>query len=161
MTKATKAGPSWDPRVRTMVAVLASALLLAGCYGPDKRLPPEWKGRDLTKPGWTNTTLQPEYTLVLEYPKESGDKIAWDFLTANGYVYFQVLKSEGKASTKLVGRHADDEKDSLTTPSAGVYQIVWMNDAPFPLSFTWQTSEGYSQRLYPPNEGPGCTILLC
>lgn len=141
--------------------IMASAL--AGCSGESgPQLPAEWRGRDLRQPGWTNTTLQPEWTLVLEYPMSSGAELEWDFFTLDGkYVYFQLLKQEGgRTPTKLAGRHSVEEKDSILAPSSGVYQIVWMNDAPFEQSFTWRTSEGYSQRMYPPNEGPGCMFGL-
>ena len=149
--------------MRALPPIVLLCVAVAGCSGetgPD--LPPEWQGRDLRQPGWTNTTLQPEWTLVLEYPMSSGADIKWDFFTLDGkYVYFQLLKQEtGRAPTKMIGRHSTEEKDKLTTPAAGVYQIVWMNDSPFEQSFTWRTSEGYSQRTYPPNEGPGCMFGL-
>lgn len=133
---------------------------LAGCDQPAADLPVEWKGRDLRKPGWTNSTLATEWSLVLEYPLPSGAQLHWDFFTQDGaYAYFQVVRVEGKP-VSLVGKHSEDDASSLTTPKAGVYQVVWMNDGYLPLNFTWSASEGYSQRTYPPGEGPGCVLLL-
>lgn len=143
------------------IAILA-AILLAGCSNPGPTLPPEWHGRDLNQPGWTNTTLPSENSLVLEYNLAAGAKLSWDWFTNDpGYLYFQVVKVEGKQTIKLVGKHSQDEVGHLNVPSSGVYQIIWMNDDPIrTTTFIWTASEGASQRNYGPGEGPGC-LLLC
>jgi hypothetical protein len=144
------------------VAAIAVVLLLSGCSSPVPEYPPEWKGRDLTKPVWTNTTLEPDWSLVLEYPLPGSAKLAWDWFTnSSGYAYFQVVKMEGKQADQMVAKHSQDEAAFLTTPTAGVYQIIWINDGFMPMDLTWDTSEGYSERTYPPGEGPGCVFLLC
>ena len=133
---------------------------LAGCPDPGPPLPEEGKGRDLRQPGWTNTTLQPEWTLVLEYPLSSGTELNWDWFVHNErQLYFQVVYMQGKEPQKMVARHFDQDKSQISTPQAGVYQLIWMNDAVFDATFTWKAREGYWQKMYPPNEGPGCLLL--
>lgn len=140
------------------LVVLLSAVL-AGCSDGPEPLPPEWKGRDLRQPGWTNTTLEPEWTLVLEYPLPSGAELDWNWFTADERpLYFQLVRMENNQPVKMFGRHSAEEDASITTPKPGAYQLIWMTDAFFPQSFTWTAREGFSQTLYPPNEGPGCQV---
>lgn len=142
------------------IAALLLVFTLAGCSTPGPPLPEEWKGRDLRQPGWTNTTLQPEWTLVLEYPLSSGSELDWDWFTqGQRQLYFQVVYMQGKQPQKMVARHLDQDKAGISAPQSGVYQVIWMNDSIFDAAFTWKAREGYSQKLYPPNEGPGCLIL--
>ncbi|MFA5945054.1 MAG: hypothetical protein WC876_11390 [Candidatus Thermoplasmatota archaeon] len=142
-----------------LALVLSTAM--AGCGAPEAPLPPEWRGRDLEQPGWTTSTLEPEWTLVLEYPLSSGSQLDWNWFTQveQRQLYFQVVRIEDGEPVKIVARHASEEASQLTAPKAGVYQVFWMNDAFFATNFTWQAREGYSQRLYPPNEGPGCLMM--
>ncbi|MHB1260139.1 MAG: hypothetical protein ACYC2H_00340 [Thermoplasmatota archaeon] len=138
------------------------AIILAGCGGPESpQLPEAWRGRDLREPGWTNTTLEREWSLVLEYPLGSGAVLDWDFVTeAEGrQLYFQVVHMEGTRSSRMVGKHVSEDLGSVTTPTSGVYQVIWMNDGFFPVSFNWAARDGYSIKTYPPNEGPGCLAL--
>jgi hypothetical protein len=147
-------------RPLSRLLALTIALALAGCADPGQPLPPEWKGRDLREPGWTNTTLQPEWTLVLEYPLSSGSKIDWDWFAHNErMLYFQVVYMQGQQPYKMVARHLNEDRSEFSAPQGGVYQVIWMNDAVFDATFTWKAQEGYSQRLYPPNEGPGCLLM--
>ena len=152
-------GPSPMARHLRLVAVLAAAAL-AGCMDAGPSLPEEWKGRDLRKPGWTNTTLQPEWSLVLEYPLSSGTELDWDWFVQNErQLYFQVIYMQGKQPQKMVARHFNQDKGQISTPQAGVYQLIWMNDSYFDVNLTWKAREGYSSRMYPPNEGPGCLTM--
>lgn len=144
--------------MRLSAALIAFAL--AGCSDPGPPLPEEWKGRDLRQPGWTNTTLQPEWTLVLEYPLSSGSELDWDwFAHGQRQLYFQVVYMQGQQPNKMVARHFDQDKGAISAPQSGVYQVIWMNDSVFDAPFTWKAREGYSQKLYSPNEGPGCLTM--
>ena len=140
--------------------VLLLPVTLAGC-SQDEPLPAEWRGRDLREPGWGNTTLDSEWTLVLEYPLSSGATIDWNWFTEAEQrgLYFQVVKMEGNRPVKMAARHVSEEESQLTAPTGGVYQIIWMNDGFLPVNFHWKAREGYSQRMYPPNEGPGCLMM--
>lgn len=142
-------------------AALLVAFALAGCTAPSEPLPAEWNGRDLRQPDWTNTTLQPEWSLVLEYPLPAGSTLDWNWFTQNErMLYFQVVQVQGQQPNKMVARHLAEDDSALTTPQSGIYQVIWMNDSVFDASFTWKAREGYSHKLYPPNEGPGCALLL-
>lgn len=146
--------------MKAPAAILITAIL-AGCTEASEPLPPEWKGRDLRQPGWTNSTLPPEWSLVLEYPLSGGTKLDWNWFSHNEKIlYFQVLQSQGQQQAKkMVARHFAEDDSSVTTPQGGVYQIVWMNDSIFDVTLTWKAREGALQKMYPPNEGPGCVLL--
>lgn len=147
-------------RMNRPLVALALAILLAGCSDAGAPLPPEWKGRDLREAGWTNTTLEPEWSLVLEYPLSSGSKLDWDWFTQGERpLYFQVVHMQGQQPNKMVARHFDQDTGEISAPQSGVYQVIWMNDGFLPMNFTWAAREGYSQRVYPPNEGPGCLTM--
>ena len=143
------------------ILLVVLPVALAGCSDGETHLPPEWRGRDLREPGWGNVTLEAEWTLVLEYPLSSGAKVEWDWFTEAEQrgLYFQVVLMEGNRPVKMVARHVSEEESSMVAPKAGVYQVIWMNDGFLPVNFHWKASEGFSQRTYPPNEGPGCVLL--
>lgn len=144
--------------MRLVCLLIAAAL--AGCTESGPPLPEAWKGRDLREPGWTNTTLQPEWSLVLEYPLSAGSKLDWDwFAHTERPLYFQVVYMQGQQPQKMVARHFDQDKGEISAPQGGVYQVIWLNDAFLDANFTWKTREGYSSKTYPPNEGPGCLLL--
>lgn len=142
--------------------VLVAALMLSGCSGEKADpLPAEWQGRDLRQGTWLNASIEPGWSLALEYPPwTAGTKIAWDwFTTPDQYLYFQLVRTENGQPVKLFARHATQEAGSATIPQSGTHQFVWVNDFLRPIQVTVQPPEGSQQRFYPPGEGPGCLLL--
>lgn len=141
-----------------VVALVVASVLTAGC-SQARTLPPAWKGRDLTQPGWNNGTLRVGYSFVLEYVWSSGKTVQWDWLT-NGttILYFQVVRMENGQQVPLVGQHRDQSSGRLTVPQGGQYDIIFRNEDNSDAAFWYKVPEGSSPRLYAPGEGPGCSM---
>lgn len=143
-----------------IVALLLASVLAAGCSQGSRSLPPAWKGRDLTQPGWANGTLRVGWTFTLEYVWSSGTTVQWDWLT-NGttILYFQVVRMENGQQVPLVGQHRDQSSGRLTVPQGGQYDMIFRNEDVADAAFWYKVPEGYSPKLYPPGEGPGCSLV--
>lgn len=144
-----------------VLALLLGSVLVAGCgEDADEPLPPEWKGRDLREPGWSNVTLPKGWTMGLEYVWSSGYPVQWDWLTeGDAYVYFQVLRVEEGQSRTLVAQHRDNSTGRITIPVGGAHQVLFRNEG-FAQARLWHDMpEGGIQRIYKPGEEPGCFLL--
>lgn len=141
------------------VASLALVLLMAGCSTPPAQepLPEEWRGRDLRQPGWVNETLQPGWTLALEYDWSSGTRVAWDWIVFEPiFVHFQILRDDPDGVEALVAHDAQEGKGERTIVPGGRHEIDWMNEFPRPVTIAHHVPAGYAKVLYPPGQGPGC-----
>jgi hypothetical protein len=143
-----------------VLLLLLGLVLAAGCAAPSKPLPPAWKGRDITQPGWANGTLRTGFTFVLEYVWSSGTSVQWDWFTEGRVIlYFQVVRMENGQQVPLVGQHRDNSTGRLTIPQAGQYDVIFRNEDVVDAALHYKLPEGASTRIYPPGEGPGCTIV--
>lgn len=146
---------------RGVLATLLLGVLLAGCSGSVRTLPPEWQGRDLTQPGWDNVTLPAGYTLVKEYVWSSGTVVSWDWFTRPATpLYFQIVRMQNGQGDPLTGVHRDQDTGQLMAPQAGVYDLVWRNEVGSDTVLTLNVPEGAKTTVYPPGQGPDCGGFL-
>lgn len=154
------------PRVAALALVVAC--LLAGCNAPSggsEPLPEAWRGRDLREPGWFNETVPAGWTLVLEYEWSSGTRIHWDWVSLEQkFIHFQVVRmQDGKAARPaLHWMDALDDQGQATVVQGGTHQYGWVNEYWQPIPLAIKVPPGYTERLHPPGQGPGCVqTLLC
>jgi hypothetical protein len=151
------------------VALLAAALLMAGCSDPAPRepLPDEWRGRDLRQPGWVNETLQPGWTLALEYQWSAGKRVDWDWVVTapvqardpvfTAFIHFQLVRFEADGSPRaIVANDAQEGAGERTVTQGGRHQVDWMNEFNRTITLAYQLPAGGTRILYPPGQGPGC-----
>lgn len=134
---------------------------MAGCgEAGGRELPPEWRGRDLTEPGWTEWQLRPGWGLGVEYVWSSGTEVQWDWLVnGSAVLHFKVVRVQDGQTQTLVQRFGNESAASLTVPQAGVYQFLWRNEiGMLDVPFWYHIPEGGLPRSYPPSEGPDCTF---
>ncbi|HUR24498.1 MAG TPA: hypothetical protein VM327_00595 [Candidatus Thermoplasmatota archaeon] len=144
---------------------LLASVALAGCGGAgrgERALPPEWRGRDLTEPGWANGTLKAGWGIGLEYVWSAGTEVQWDwFVNGSGTLHYQVARMQDGRAQTLLSRFGNDSVDGLTIPAAGAHQVLWRNEGFLDVRFWYRVPEGHgAPRLYSPTQGPDCTFLL-
>ena len=154
-------------------ALLATALLLAvtlaGCSGGDggrAPLPEAWRGRDLRKGGWANQTLEPGWTLGVEYTWSSGTQVSWDWFVHEAiFAHFQLVRMDAPGGPRVVVScdaqqapcpPAQSFPESRRIVDAGVHQIDVMNEYYGAVTVAYTVPAGGTMRLYAPGEGPGC-----
>jgi hypothetical protein len=143
--------------------LLLAGVALAGCGdGGGRPLPADWRGRDLTEPGWANGTLKPGWGLGLEYVWPAGAEIEWDwFVNGSGVLHYQVVRVEQGQAQPLLSRFGNESTAGLTVPRAGAHQILWRNEGYLDVRFWYKVPEGHgTPRLYSPTQGPDCTVVL-
>jgi hypothetical protein len=153
---------AWRP-ASLLGLLLAAGVALAGCGdGGGRELPPEWRGRDLDEPGWTEGTLKPGWGLGLEYVWSAGAPVEWDWLVnGSGVLHYQVVRIEDGEARPLVSMFANESADGLTVPRGGAHQVLWRNEAFAETRFWYRVPEGHgAPRPYSPSEGPDCVVLL-
>jgi hypothetical protein len=141
---------------RRLALVLAALVLLAGCSGPSGPKP-----RDYSEPGWQEATLQPGWTLDLEYVLSSGQKLRWDWATDDGRIlHFQAIAFDerGQSRSLYIGQaYLNESVGELTVPKGGRYDLTWLNEGRVAVTVHYRVSEGHlPPKLWPPGEGPGC-----
>jgi hypothetical protein len=145
-----------------LAACVVSALASAGCSDSEGRdLPPEWRGRDLTEPGWAEGAVPRGWALGLEYVWSSGKEVRWDwFVNGSGILHFQVVRMQDGEAQPLVSRFGNESAAGLTVPQPGAHQILWRNEGPVEMRFWYHVPDGHgAPRLYSPTEGPDCAFL--
>ncbi|MHB1260720.1 MAG: hypothetical protein ACYC2H_03290 [Thermoplasmatota archaeon] len=142
----------------TLAGLLFAGLVLAGCSGSDGReLPAEWRGRDLTEPGWASTTIQPGWGLAVEYVWSSGTAVEWDwFVNGSAVLHFKVVRMQDGQARTLLSLFGNESAAGLTVPQAGAHQLLWRNEGSREVPFSYKVPEGGLLRSYSPTEGPDC-----
>lgn len=146
----------------TLAVGLLLGIALAGCSGggggSSEPLPPEWRGRDLRKPGWANVTVQPGWTVGVEYTWSTGTKVAWDWLVFEPvYVHFQLVRMDAQGGPRpLVANDAQEGQGERTLTEGGVHQVDWMDEWNKPVTIAYKVPAGGQVKTYPPGQGPGC-----
>lgn len=155
-----------------LAALLLLGPLLAGCSdggdGGRTPLPPEWRGRDLREPGWSNQTLEGGWTVAFEYHWPAGKRVAWDWVVVapvfetqpvrTVYAHFQLVRMEGSTARPIVAEDGDQGAGERTIVQTGTHQLDWMNEWTEPVTIAVKVPEGAQRILYPPGEGPGCLV---
>lgn len=156
-------GPSAWRAASLLCLLMLSGVALAGCGDPGRELPPEWRGRDLTEPGWADATLKPGWGLGLEYVWPVGTEVEWDWFVVNGTsrLHYQVVRVENGQAQPLWSRIANESASRLTVPRPGAHQILWRNEGFLDVRFWYKVPEGHgAPRLYSPTEGPDCAAFF-
>lgn len=136
------------PRPWRAVVPLLLLWLLPGCAEPG--------GSDGdARPPERVATLEPGWSLDLEYVLSSGAALAWQY-SASGPVYFQFMNVEGGQPYPLAAEHATEGSGERTAPRAGRYDLVWQNDGLVAVTLRYRAPEGAIVTSWPPGEGPAC-----
>ncbi len=150
--------------MRLAVALLLLVPLLAGCSGGGDEghepLPAEWRGRDLRKPGWVNETVQPGWTLAMQYDWSGGTRVAWDwFVYEPIFAHFQLVRMQGSdpsTAQPVAASDAQEGEGERTVVQSGTHQIDWMNEFSQPITIAHKVPSGGTRIQYRPGQGPGC-----
>jgi hypothetical protein len=145
-----------------LCGLLLAALALAGC-GEDagRDLPPEWRGRDLSEPGWASAMLQPGWGLGLEYAWSSGHDVQWDWLVNGSTVlHYRVVRVENGKSQTIQSMFGNESVGGFTVIQSGQHQLLWRNEGFLAVPFWYKVPEGGIVRSYSPTQGPDCTFRL-
>lgn len=152
-----------------LAGLLLAGLALAGCSGEGRQLPPEWRGRDLSEPGWASATVQPGWGIAMEYVWSSGTAVEWDWFVNTSAVpavlHFKVVRIENGQARALLSQFGNESAAGLTVPQAGAHQILWRNEGGRDVPFSYKVPEGGLLRSYSPTEGLDCArraaAVLC
>lgn len=122
------------------MALAVVLLLLAGCGSPAG----PWHGRDLdeTDPAWQSLGLEPRMGLELDFLREEGAELAWDwFIDERQEVHFNAHTHDDAGVTDFEDLEATDHKDTLVVPHDGVYSLVWINTSQETLTLWHRTGQ--------------------
>lgn len=111
-------------------------------------------------PRWTEVVVPARQMLDLEYTLlSSGTPLAWQW-QSNASVAFQVLYVEGASAYPFASEYGLAGEGERTTPREGRYDMTWDNRGDTGLTVRFIVRDGYTQRVWPPGQGPGCAPLL-
>lgn len=138
-------------RLLSLLGLLALAPALAGCAGTPPPAEPEWV--EVVVPG--------RQMLDLEYALSSGAVVAWEW-EASSPIPFEVLyvHPDGKATRMASEFPSTSSEGERTAPQAGRYDLTWDNQGRDNVTVRFVVSDGYTQRTWPPGQGPGCAPLV-
>lgn len=139
-------------RVPALVLLLLPAAL-AGCTsGGGQDGPAESE--------WVEIVVPARQMLDLQYTLSTGAELAWDWETLGGErMPFQALYVDGANAYPLASEYGPRGEGERTAPQSGRYDLTWDNQGFGNVTVRFRVTEGYTHRLWPPGQGPGCAPL--